>query len=526
MTENQSPLLRIGEHLDSARKNRVKLLLFNAAVLLLALLAIFFFPRKYLSEAKIWIKLGRENSRLDPTASTGKTISIQENDREDEIKSVIDILGSRGVVTATVEQLSPAVVLGDEPLPDAEEGSSRGSNPVTEFAKGMFGSVVGLVKLIDPVSEKEEAIQEILDSLSVEAERKSNVVSVSYEAETPALAQAIVQGLVDAYKEKHNRIHATEGSRSFFGEQRQVLEDRVSDASEELRAAKDRIGIASIGGQQAILEDQLSHVQRIKLDTVQQLTESKARINQLNLLMEEHPLKIASEERSVPNTGRDMIRSRLYDLQVQRMELEAKMTNHPKLKIIKQQEQEAREELAQQTTTERKEKTESLNQIHQMLLSDLAKVQTAEAGLEAKLNSLNAQESAILERITQLNEADIEVRKLERALQLAINNHMTYEENFEDARVDEALNQSTISNIGLAQPPTFQEKPVSPSKVLFGLIALMIMFMGSAGIIVGLPALQATASASPGETSNDAIGQTPQNIGPAVASRQYSEAVN
>ena len=182
-------------------------------LLLLTVGVILFWPRQYRSEAKIWIKLGRENSHLDPTAATGETISIQENDREDEIKSVLDILASRGVVADVVDKLGPLVVLGSEPLPGEE---AIESNFVANAVKSLAGGVIKMLKSIDPVSDREEAVQKVLDSVVVDAEQKSNVVSIVYDTKNPKLAQAVVKELVNQYTKSHGRIHSIAGSRPFL----------------------------------------------------------------------------------------------------------------------------------------------------------------------------------------------------------------------------------------------------------------------------------------------------------------------
>ena len=68
--------VQIEEYVEWIFLNKNKLILYNLILLLLTVGVILFWPRQYRSEAKIWIKLGRENSHLDPTAATGETISI------------------------------------------------------------------------------------------------------------------------------------------------------------------------------------------------------------------------------------------------------------------------------------------------------------------------------------------------------------------------------------------------------------------------------------------------------------------
>lgn len=68
--------------------------MFTAAlVLAVSVAAILLFPKKYESEAKMFVRLGRSSASLD-TATIGQTISIQES-RETEMNSIIDMLESR-----------------------------------------------------------------------------------------------------------------------------------------------------------------------------------------------------------------------------------------------------------------------------------------------------------------------------------------------------------------------------------------------------------------------------------------------
>ncbi len=467
-------------------RHQKKLIVFNLLVILLVTLVVLYFPRTYRSEAKIWLKIGRENSKLDPSAATGETISVQETDREDEIESVVDIIGSRGVATGTVEKLGPQVVLGDEPLPGSVAEPKKASAFATAVT-GFLESAVNAIKQIDPISEKEEAIQAIVKYIEVDSTRKSNVISISYDADSPELAQAIVQALIEQYSLEHARIHTTEGSLGFFAGQRRELEYKVLSAAEELRLAKDQIGLLSIDGQRKNLETQMLRVRSARLDAIRNLAEAEARSREINKMLVDHPKTIQSEERLIPNSGRDLIRSQLYALQVRRMELESKLSkDNPLVVSVKAQEDAAQKELAAQTTTERKEVTQSINKIHEQLTLDLTQIEANASGYRAMLETLNKQEQDLLSDTADINLAHIEIKRLERELELAEANFMTYAEYFEDARIDKELNESSISNISVAQLPTFQEEPIRPSKLIVGLLGIAAMLFGSIAIVTGI----------------------------------------
>src|SRR5262245_949091 len=138
-------------------------------------------PRTYRSEAQLFLRIGRESMGIDPTATAGQTVPLQQFDRKDEIKSSIQVLKSRGIIAKVVDKLGPEVVLnrnGNKPA---------NSNPLVEKVAAPLRKLIAYVKSLDPVSEREEAIIEVERHLNVEAERESTLIAVQYDAETPLL---------------------------------------------------------------------------------------------------------------------------------------------------------------------------------------------------------------------------------------------------------------------------------------------------------------------------------------------------
>lgn len=475
-------LLTFHEIGETARRHFKKLFAFNLLVLMFAIAIIIFWPRKYGSEAKLWLKIGRENSHIDPTAATGKTVHITESGREDEVKSVLDVICSRGVISAVVDKLTPEVVLGNVPLAGGEpavegEGSTGGFRNALGSVFGLVGKISGS---IDPVSDKERAIREMSENVYADAARRSNVIKVHYASESPALSQVVLQELIKEYRIQHTRIHHTSGSLEFFDAQAQQLQAHVNETAEELTNLMKEINVASIEGQRQNLEAERLQVETAKFNTRSDFSKANALVTELTAQLADHPEYIKSEEKSVPNTGRDELQKALYDLQVQRMQLEAKHApNHPDVRRVRAQEKAAVAKLKEETTESRNEVSQAINSIHQTLALDLAKAQADRAANIATYKSILKQEEELKDEIAKLNEADIAIRQKQRELTLAEENYMSYAKNVEDARVHEALQNSAISNIAIAQEPTLQERPVSPSKGMVASLSLAGMFFGT-----------------------------------------------
>ena len=89
MAQSTLPSLR-----DIARilfRQKFRAMFTFAAVVAMTVLAIIFLPRQYTSEAQMYIRLGREDMAIDPTAATGETMQIMA-EREGEMKALVSIL--------------------------------------------------------------------------------------------------------------------------------------------------------------------------------------------------------------------------------------------------------------------------------------------------------------------------------------------------------------------------------------------------------------------------------------------------
>src|SRR6187399_1875475 len=79
------------------------------AVANLTLFGALYMPRSYFSEARLFVRFGREN-QVDPTAAGGQMVSLYES-RESEINSLIEILKSRTTFDRVVSELGPQFIL-------------------------------------------------------------------------------------------------------------------------------------------------------------------------------------------------------------------------------------------------------------------------------------------------------------------------------------------------------------------------------------------------------------------------------
>src|SRR5207253_8752501 len=104
-----------------------KIALFFLAVMGAVTLFTFLSPRAYRAQAKLFVRLGRENATLDPTATLGQAqvVAVQQS-RENEINTAAEVLKSRVLVDQVVDALGPRAILNGrvEPPPDADAAAT------------------------------------------------------------------------------------------------------------------------------------------------------------------------------------------------------------------------------------------------------------------------------------------------------------------------------------------------------------------------------------------------------------------
>jgi uncharacterized protein involved in exopolysaccharide biosynthesis len=403
-------------------------------------------PPSFTSEAKIYVRIGKESVGLDPTATTGQFVPIQES-RAQEINSVADLLRSQSVLAGVVDEIGTDAFVGGGP-----------------------GLLASAGKILEPInlnpfrvhSAREAAIRQLANGLRVEYTRQSSIVTLTNEADSPELAQQVLECLIKVAREKHIRVNRTEGSRVFFEEQADLLRQALETAEQAMLAFKNEQSLADPDQQRQIYLEQIGKLQADLLQAQSERAAAEAEV----LAMQRSIKGLDGGEFLETTSGMPLraasdMRANLYALELKEKEYSSKYTEHHfLLKQIREQIAEARNALANELKDPQVIKgiSESKGGLEQVIFQRTALA----ASLQAKVESLQQQLKETEQRMEQLNQNEVEFSRLQRAVDLAAANHLTYAEKLEQARIDEALWQDNISNINVLQEPTLSETPTSP----------------------------------------------------------------
>lgn len=502
--ETQPSLRQIGEMLlrHKCKMAGTLLLAMIMSVAVTALMA-----PAYRSEAKLFVRLGRENAVLDATATMGQgPLLALPSSREDEINSVVEILRSQVLLAQIVETFGPGAILGNRNSPNApvseradagpiesravdESSDAPVVAPVTTAAVGTWRDHLSEIwKRVGPgtdLSPSDKAIVKLQKRLSVYAAKKSNVITIRYDGPSPRMSQAVVSKLVDLYLAQHISLHRAPHSHDFFAKQTDGLRARLNQGENELRALRNETGVASVPERKKILGERIGKLEDDKLEADSELAVAEAELASLRDRLLELPAKSeVSRMEGLSNQAFDGMRQQLYGLQLKEQQL---------LSIFKEEASQVREirreiAAAKKILDEEEAKNSTVvtgkNKAYEETELDALTRKTKVASLRARAEKIAEQLTAARSDMEQLNGHELRITQLERDVELQDAQFRAYARNMEQARIDQALETSRISNIGVVQPATLDAKAVHPKKLVN--LGLGILIGGFAGLGLAL----------------------------------------
>ena len=437
--------------------------------------ALLVWPRSYVSEAKMMIRVGRESVSLDPTATTSETLMLQKTE-EAEIVSALSVLSSRQVAATVVDQLgADAILNGELAEADPRESDANSSGSTTRLLKRaaaqgseLFSealhTALAYTGVKDGISNHELAIRKIESSVSIHSPKRSTVIVVEGRSKTPAMAQAIVRQVTDSFLKEHLDAAHTPGSYAFFQEQCREAEEQLSELVAQRADYMQQHDIVSIDANRAMLQERLSAIDRELMVASGELEQASSEVEELQSRFEEISDEVVASKVAATDGTWSGMRQRIYELEIAERELAAASTSrHPRLISLRKQLEGAKEILADMRS-ERVDESTTPNPVKTHLHEDLQRQQVRVFGLrpliEQKLQQreeVQEQAKVLLQRERELTKTDRDIKLMEASLQLL-------REKQEQARVIDELHKEKISNVHVFQPATFVERAVSPKK--------------------------------------------------------------
>ena len=481
-----SAVITLGDLWSAVHRYLARVAAVFLAVVALAFGSLYVWPRTYSSEAKLFIKIGRDTATLDPaTSASGQAINVLES-RQNEINSILEVMRSRELAERTVRRIGADVVLeGRLPVEgDGPENPSFAANAATAAKEWLSLASSWLPR--DPISNEEKAVIALQDGMSIGSTRSSSIATISYETETAEAAKHILEVFLEEFGKLHLEVQKTRGSFEFFEDAVAKSDAKVRAESVKLRDAKVRVGAASMDGKRKLLEDELASIRLEMVRARSAVAEAETRAASLKETLTSVPERVVAQETNgIGNAGVENMRDRLYQLEITEAELNSKLSaDHPRMVALRKAREDSQKILGS-TKDARKHVMTAINTVRQQLEVSLLSEDATLQAARARLRALTEQEQDCLQRIVAFNQDEIELAELQRNVQTAEAAYISQLGRLEQTRTNRDLEEQQITNVNVYQAASLSQKPTSPKKpMVLGLGVAMGMFLGVSTAIV------------------------------------------
>lgn len=449
-------------------RHKWKAILFVGVTICLTVAAVVFYPRKYLSEAKLLVRVGRETATLDPTATIGHVVTVQKS-RERDINSVREILRSQLIVEQVVDAIGVDAILVESKTP------SFGRRILDRLNVGE----------LDPITDREKAILLVRKQIRCSAAEGADVLTVSAKTSSPRSAQVLLQQFLDTFFRVHGSLSRVEGGHAFFQGQTELLRCQLSEALAALRDAKNHYGLLTVEGQRSILNTQLGSI-RDQIGRIEaELAFSDAKAIELKKSVDSLPATVVTESVSgVGHDATDRMRAQLYELEIREKSLAVRYKDdHPLLMAIREQRTRV-DDIFRQQPLQRTQRTTSVDTTRQQLKLDWLTETATITALRSKRQSLLAQQHELHNELDELNDHELQIVELDGEVERLTATYKMYADRLEQTRIDQAVEAEQISSINIVQPPTLSDRPVTPRKLPLLAIGLLLAASGSVCLVI------------------------------------------
>jgi uncharacterized protein involved in exopolysaccharide biosynthesis len=461
-------------------------------VVLAVVIALLILPTYYEVSASLLFKLGREVKPPATLANAG----VVTGRRPEDITSEIEIMKSPALVEKLVAHFGEDFFLAELPPQTLFQRIKAVGRAVIRTAKMWIEEgliFAGLSRRLTPTQKIVIALQ---SGLAIEPIPKTDVINVRLRTSDPEATIPIINKLIDLYLEQHIAAYRTPKAKEFFEEQMSTLRQGLATAEQKRAALKESLAAWEVAEQRRQLLSQQRQLSETQSTTMANVARLQAEISSLTKRLDPVPREMQLANVTQRNPHWDSLKTRLLEIQANREQLRTKYTDDSRiLSDLTRQIAELQRTLEKEAPTVTQSVTSGPNTLFQDVQKELIQKWAMLEGLQAQTAEQDRQVATLVANLRKLDEADVEIQRLNREIALLETNYTLYAKSLEDARISEAMDLAEISNISIIAPASSNFVAVSPRKKLLFIGALLLGFGGSITVIFILESLQPTVHA-------------------------------
>jgi uncharacterized protein involved in exopolysaccharide biosynthesis len=401
---------------------------------------------QYEAQMKILALRQRSDEMVTPSANAPAQFSNDQVSEED-LNSEVELLNSDDLLRKVV--LTTGL--------DRQSGLSMHGDSAVSIAK---------------------AARKLAKDLKIEPLRKTNVISVSYQAHDPKLAEEVLKALAAAYTEKHLEVHRPFGEFKFFDQQAEQYKQGLNQAQKKLADFTKITGVVSAESERDSALQQAEAFDSNARQARTALLETEQRVGVLHAQLPTIKPRMTTAVRNSDNPQLfQQLKSTLLNLQLKRTELLTKY--EPTYRLVQEVDQQIADAKSAIRTEESKpirDETSDQNPDYQWVEAELTKAQSDLSGMRARAAAAAAVAAKYHEEAQRLDQNMVVQQNLLQDAKTQKENYLLYERKREDARISNALDRGGILNVALTEQPVV---PALSKRSPLGVSLLTLLLAGT-----------------------------------------------
>ncbi len=296
----------------------------------------------YESEARVMIGNYRNPTAVQASDSGGSLIAQSRGGLGDFMRSEMAILSGRNVAESVVDRLGAEYVLKPPPgLEIAAQADSEASTESSEFItlaidgvmstiKGPVNAAIEYLKLeAKDLTVRERAILTVMKRTEAEPTTiGGSVMSITYEGQTPEIAQAVLAETVAAYEESNLKSRAGRLSPDYIQGRVAEIRDELQTKEIELQNRRKELNVADLTSERGLRLGQIATLDTQLMESNVEISALEAQLRILELAIEENGGDPTSDGLQIAaDPSLDGLRARLNEFRAEEIDLSARYTD-------------------------------------------------------------------------------------------------------------------------------------------------------------------------------------------------------
>ena len=336
----------------------------------------------------------------------------------------------------------------------------------------------------DPRKRIQQSMNKLSSDLKIDPEKKSSLIDVSYKSKDPQLAGCVIAAVTDAYVREHVTAHTAPGQFQFFDQEVQRYKKELDDAETAAKQFSDQEdGVAPQVDRDitlARLGDFNLTLQQARADMAQAGERVQTLEKEAGLTPERLTTSLRNSDDAPVLQG---LKNTLMDLEIKRTDLLTKyQPSYPLVQEVDKQIADAQSSIAKEESEPIKEQTTDVNPTYAWIDEELAKAKAEYAGLQARVTAQEAIVAKYQAKAHDLERKDLIHLDVQRQLKETEQNYLLYLQKREQARMTDALTNTRIANVSIAQPGSVPILPWNPRWLMAVIGVLLTMLVSGGGL--------------------------------------------